>query len=291
MTRKADNESLSSLIDQARRLALKAESKTTSSSSGLVIGIDFGTTYTGVGYAIHSSSGEHSVLRSKAEADAIIEKIVVIKNWPNEIQQSSEKTQTLLAYDNGQLIAWGGRAKSSNKTKVSHFKLGLQENIGEHYRDNRPDSNSLLGGFLRNSNWKHESLPNKNAVDFAADYLTAIRQYVVDVVLPRHFGREFLNNLQFSYVLTVPAIWTDKAKDLTRKASIAAGIPDDRLSLISEPEAAALYCATICEEVDLRDGDRFLVCDAGGGTVVTSGIFMLIDIGSNFLSRSIATPV
>jgi hypothetical protein len=41
-----------------------------------------------------------------------------------------------------------------------------------------------------------------------------------------------------------------------------------KLMLITEPEAAALACATLCDEVDLREGDRFLVCDAGGGTVV-----------------------
>jgi molecular chaperone DnaK (HSP70) len=265
-----DNESLSSLIDQAKRLALRAESTTTSSvSSRLVIGIDFGTTYTGVGYAISSSIGEQSIPLSKADADAIIEKVAIIKDWPNALHQSSEKTQTILAYDNGQLIAWGGRVRPSHKTKVAYFKLGLQDNIGEHYSSSSP-SKSLLGGFLRTSNWKYESLPNKSAVDFAADYLKAIHQHVVNIVLPSHFGSEFLNNQKFSYVLTVPAIWTDKAKDLTRKAAVAAGIPDDKLELITEPEAAALYCATICVEVDLKDGDRFLVCDAGGGTVVFS---------------------
>src|SRR5579864_3174404 len=38
--------------------------------------------------------------------------------------------------------------------------------------------------------------------------------------------------------------------------------------LITEPEAAALYCATLCRQVDLKVGNRFLICDAGGGTVV-----------------------
>jgi hypothetical protein len=38
--------------------------------------------------------------------------------------------------------------------------------------------------------------------------------------------------------------------------------------MVTEPEAAALYCATICEELELEAGDRFVVCDAGGGTVV-----------------------
>lgn len=57
--------------------------------------------------------------------------------------------------------------------------------------------------------------------------------------------------------------------DLTRKAACSAfGIMEDKIQLIREPEAAALYCATICEEVGLDRDDYFMVCDAGGGTVV-----------------------
>lgn len=71
-----------------------------------------------------------------------------------------------------------------------------------------------------------------------------------------------------SYVISVPSIWIDYAQDLTRIAAIRAGLPQKSISLITEAEATALYCATMCEEVDLREGDRFLVYDAGGGTVV-----------------------
>jgi molecular chaperone DnaK (HSP70) len=92
----------------------------------------------------------------------------------------------------------------------------------------------------------------------------------MDVYFPNKFGDEFLRNQKLSYVITVPAIWKDSAKDLTRQAAVRAGIPENRLELITEPEAAALYCATYYEKVDLRAGDCFLICDAGGGTVVSS---------------------
>jgi molecular chaperone DnaK (HSP70) len=264
------------IIGRARSTAQsKANSDQKTTTSELVIGIDFGTTYTGVAYAISSSIGfDRTNPRTQAEAEALIEKVIVIKNWPNAVQQSAEKTPTVLAYDNGEMIAWGGKVKPSHKIKVAHFKLGLQENIGKHYVDETGNSASLLGGFLRNPNWKHEFLQNKKAIDFTADYLTAVRKYVIGTALPSHYGAAFLNNLQVSYALTVPAIWTDKANDLTRQAAFKAGIPEDRLILISEPEAAALYCATMCTEVDLKDGDRFLVCDAGGGTVVRSFPFL-----------------
>ena len=87
-------------------------------------------------------------------------------------------------------------------------------------------------------------------------------------MLPNRFGERFLQNQKLSYVLTVPAIWSDKAKELTRQAALTAGIKRENLTLITEPEAAALYCATLCNEVDLQPGDRFMICDAGGGTVV-----------------------
>lgn len=57
-----------------------------------------------------------------------------------------------------------------------------------------------------------------------------------------------------------------------REAAVRAGIVNrddhpERLMLISEPEAAALYCEKKCDQWNLRHGDKFMICDAGGGTV------------------------
>lgn len=60
-------------------------------------------------------------------------------------------------------------------------------------------------------------MPSKQAVDYCADYLTQVVQYVSQVTLPRQYGKQFLQNQQISYVITVPAIWSDKAKELTRQ--------------------------------------------------------------------------
>lgn len=67
-------------------------------------------------------------------------------------------------------------------------------------------------------------------------------------------------------------MWSDRAKTATRQAAILAGIisPADhpeRLMLISEPEAAALYCERKSDQFNLTSGQRFMICDAGGGTV------------------------
>ena len=69
-------------------------------------------------------------------------------------------------------------------------------------------------------------------------------------------------------VLTVPASFDAVARELTREAATAAGLPAD-LVLVEEPQAA-LY-AWLAEMGDawrksLSVGDRLLVCDVGGGT-------------------------
>lgn len=81
------------------------------------------------------------------------------------------------------------------------------------------------------------------------------------------------------WVLTIPAIWTDTAKQFMREAAEAAGIKSNSLTLALEPEAAAIYCKEEivqkqekeeCDESDLlafRPGQKFLVLDMGGGTV------------------------
>ena len=42
---------------------------------------------------------------------------------------------------------------------------------------------------------------------------------------------------------------------------------EDRLQIISEPEAAATYALDALDPHDLKVGDTFVLCDAGGGTV------------------------
>jgi len=108
----------------------------------------------------------------------------------------------------------------------------------------------------------------KNAVDVTADFLTQLIEYIETKALPKALGDQFLAAQSKLYVMTVPAIWSDRAKDSTRQAAARAGIPRDRLILVPEPEAAALYCATAGHELDLANGDTFIICDAGGGTVV-----------------------
>jgi hypothetical protein len=71
-----------------------------------------------------------------------------------------------------------------------------------------------------------------------------------------------------SVVLTVPASFDASARELTREAAAAAGLPEDCL-LLEEPQAATYsWLGTVGDRWRkiLKVGDRILVCDIGGGT-------------------------
>lgn len=112
--------------------------------------------------------------------------------------------------------------------------------------------------------------PGKSEIDVAADYLFHLRSAMrnqLQKTLGEVFNREERN---IRYYLTVPAIWNDAAKAATRAAAIQAGFlrdeNDNRLTLVTEPEAAAMFCSK-AGLLNLKHGDAVLIVDCGGGTV------------------------
>ena len=262
-----------------------------------MVGIDFGTTFTGVAYALSLPvEGTWDMSRPDSELCALVDKVFLIKSWPMANYVSAGKTPTCLAYDidrHTNIDAWGERARvvterrpddvkteatsmkssdprKSRKIRIEHFKLGLHETAGAHYfGKSELDSAWLFRGFAEDRTWRHPSLPTKTAFDYTVDYLKAVREHVCNAILPRQLETDVLRTLHLSFALTVPAMWTDKAKELTRQAAEKSGIPKDRLVIITEPEAAALYCAMTCKTIQkYQSGDHFVLCDAGGVTVV-----------------------
>ena len=234
----------------------------------IIIAIDFGTTFSGVAYSTEALAvSDKSV--PLTELRELIRRVDVLRVWPEIDQSYQEKTATRLAYQDGKVLAWGGKVNDlRHKTIVEYFKLGLQENPAQLKTESLQ-----LHAFACDTNWKHSELPDKTAEDYTADFMKQLYQWVRPK-LP--FAPKFLSSNQVEYVLTVPAMWGDKAKDATRRAAVRAGMPVEDLHLITEPEAAAVYCATMCEQVDLQKGDCFVICDAGGGTVVRSSYVTLI---------------
>ncbi|TEA15828.1 Chaperone protein DnaK [Colletotrichum sidae] len=202
----------------------------------IVIGIDFGTTFSG---------------------------------WCSELNLNSdtEKTPTTLLYGNLQEKAcWGYGIPASSADKcLKWFKLLLidEEDLPTELR--KSSQIATARRLLRQC--------NRDVVEVISSYLRHLWNHSIDCIT-RSTGKGLLRLCRFHVVVTIPAIWPEYSKARMRRAAEDAGILKSRpagetvLSFVSEPEAAAL--ATMYDlqcRPDIENGDHFVVCDAGGGTV------------------------
>jgi hypothetical protein len=94
------------------------------------------------------------------------------------------------------------------------------------------------------------------------DYLTSLRKRA-ESYFKTQFDTLIFQTTQREYIITVPAIWTDRAQNRTRVCAEKAGM--SFLQIISEPEAAGIFALDTMPNIGLKVGDTFVVCDAGGG--------------------------
>lgn len=98
--------------------------------------------------------------------------------------------------------------------------------------------------------------------------VTVSQRYLEHLVAAWHHAVPDAPIGQQQVVLTVPASFDASARELTREAALAAGLPAD-LVLLEEPQAAVYaWLAAVGERWRkvLKTGSTLLVCDVGGGT-------------------------
>ncbi|KAK1960022.1 actin-like ATPase domain-containing protein [Colletotrichum sublineola] len=218
-----------------------------------VIGIDFGTTFSGVSWAFLGQP----------------DNIEVITRWESELifNSDTEKTPSTLLYCGLQKEAlWGYNIPAiKNETALKWFKLLLI--------DHKDLSNNLQESRQLATAKRLLEEVNREAVEAVSSYLRRLWNHSIECIT-RSVGKGLMRLCKFHVVITLPAIWPEYSKARMRRAVEDAGILQSRLagdtvlSFISEPEAAAL--ATMCDlkyRPDIQEGDHFVVCDAGGGTV------------------------
>ena len=128
------------------------------------------------------------------------------------------------------------------------------------------DHRQQLPSFVSRSDIKTRLRKAKrDARTVVADYLGKLYDHMM-AELTRRYGSLFIETTRLQWILTVPAVWSDAAKDATLQAAKQAGMGPE-LTLISEPEAAAVYALQAVQPQTLNIGENFIVCDAGGGTV------------------------
>lgn len=159
-----------------------------------------------------------------------------------------------ITYDAAHGTSRWGHTIEPQENRLRYFKL-LLDTRQEFPHGSRQD---LQADLLKTG---------KSATDIVTDYLTHLHKHVLHEITKR-WGEHMVSTTKIEYVLSVPAVWSDAAKDCTLKAATKAGI-GPAVSLMSEPEAAMIYClkAGIIPQNNMHVGDNYIVVDAGGGTV------------------------
>lgn len=88
----------------------------------------------------------------------------------------------------------------------------------------------------------------KDADEVVTDYLRFLWDYTKNDI--RKYHDDFEEIYSLNVVLTVPAMWSPAAKEKTRQAARAAGMPEN-IQLVTEPEAAAL--ATLKDKAESNE--------------------------------------
>ncbi|GAA5899591.1 hypothetical protein JCM6882_001158 [Rhodosporidiobolus microsporus] len=228
----------------------------------LSVGVDFGTTFTGIAYG-----------SSRLFAGQIRQ----ILSWPGSYE-TYRKVPTCILYEQhdpsqeAKIVSWGIEAKNATVTrgliKCEWFKLLLSP---ESLRSGVPDP------------WLPPLPVGKNVVDVISDFLRCVWRYARRMITEEIGSIVDLNAADV--LLTVPASWDAAASSLMRESALRAGLVQssrggdtrwrDRLQIITEPEAGAIHASTLATLHHLRPSQCFLLCDAGGGTV-DSGVYKLM---------------
>ncbi|KAL6828349.1 HSP70 family [Trichoderma camerunense] len=220
----------------------------------IIIGIDFGTTYSGVAWTTSSRPGH----------------INIITNWDASKSHCSdkEKVPSAIHYDDKGVVSWGYSVpEKASSLKFEWFKLCLLD------ESDIPDDIRNAAQIKASQTSLRES--NKPVVDVISDYLRGLWKHSIRNIR-RAIGGQLVDISRFKVVATIPAIWPPYAQMRMLEAIEKAGILESRtagdtiLEFLTEPEAAAL--ATINDmctynQTNMKVGDQFIVCDAGGGTV------------------------
>ncbi|KIX02411.1 uncharacterized protein Z518_08352 [Rhinocladiella mackenziei CBS 650.93] len=208
------------------------------SDDQIIIALDFGTTFSGIAYAFKTDS--------KPE-------LVSVLDWPGLESEKQPKTPTVISYDpkSKRSFTWG--AQAHKHVKIEGIKLLLD-----------PEQDKPVYVPATNTRAELAKL-GKPPVEVVADYIRSIYEHALERIATKVPEEYLENEVQKKFVISVPAVWSDRAKDATLRAAKLAGIYP--VTLIKEPEAAAMYTLHVLQDRGLGVGDALVICDAGGGTV------------------------
>ncbi|XP_052081952.1 heat shock 70 kDa protein 12A-like isoform X3 [Mytilus californianus] len=236
-------------------LSLAGSKKEHDSDYLVVAALDFGTAYSGYAFS----------MRSDFKTDPL--KIHVNQAWnAGSRQLLSLKTPTaLLLNPDKEFEAFGYEAETT------YANLAMDDTNSGYF---------LFRRFKMNLHNKKKIGNDLIIEDIAGKPMAALDVFTLSIkTLVKHVMAHLekrgtgVKLAEIRWVLTVPAIWTDSAKQFMRKGAVQAGIPENKLYIALEPEAASIFCQYLpTEKLNGADfkmakpGTKYMVVDLGGGT-------------------------
>ncbi|WP_328738959.1 Hsp70 family protein [Streptomyces erythrochromogenes] len=249
----------------------------------VVAAIDFGT---------HGSGFAWAVLPAGADAPGE-RQIDYPDQWDDAPLTYPKNLSALFLDPDGNDRHWGYSARrASAAEEEGRLEHGFKMWLRREGRDAARDPGAGLVGTP------------ERAVPLIAAYLRRLRGAALDRIVG---GGGFLES-DIRWCLTVPAIWEPEERNLMREAARQAGFPAhdrNRLILVTEPEAATVYCAQdAAAGIGGLGSLATLVVDCGGGTVDIAAYRCRRDgsleqlrppsggkLGSNFINRRFQVQV
>lgn len=234
----------------------KSDSKQESPKSLIVAAIDFGTTFTGFAYSFRRSTlGE-----------------IFTSKWSGEnVRVETDRTPTsVLLSPQREFVAFGYEAED-RYTEIIGSGEGNDYYFFERFKMKLYHTKKLRRETKLADIHGKEML----ALDIFAIVIKHLKDKLETSIAQSSAG---LQEDEILWMLPVPAIWSDSAKQFMKEAAEKAGISSDCLKIILEPEAGSLYCNTkpLCKKAkidgtiqfeEFPEGQKYIVADIGGGTV------------------------
>ncbi|XP_033725847.1 heat shock 70 kDa protein 12B-like [Pecten maximus] len=224
----------------------------------LVAAIDFGTTYTGYAYS------------SRHEFNTDPLKINLMTWNAGSAGLVSLKSSTCVLFKPDETFhSFGYEAEDQ------YNELAMDDDHKDWFFFRRFKMELYTDHVDRNKMLQTEDGKKMSAIKVISAVISYLKSHLTKTVKDSAID---ISDKDIRWVVTVPAIWSDPAKQMMREAAEQAGIARNQLLLVLEPEAASILCKhmPVSKLVDgdredkiesFRVGCKYMVVDAGGGTI------------------------
>ena len=216
--------------------------------------------------------------------------VIIMHEWEKSYVKYVKQKAYILLNEQNELISFGNDAstayeinKKQNWKFFDKFKMSLFDPcwLIDRNDDEKMDSNS-------NSNSNIDRIKNRiqadlkeivtdkqgNAVKSSVVFIHALK-YLKEIALNFIKGKRYLdiNDIHLDdiqFILTIPSIWSPKAKNLMKNWAIKAGLVNPKISnhliMVLEPDCVSLQIQHEFRNT-FKNNDKYIIIDAGGGTV------------------------